>query len=399
MNTLKIKNFGPIREGYRENDGHIPFSKVMVLCGPQAVGKSCVAKLFSTFSWIEKALVRGDFDVKFLTSYNRFVKTYCSYQNIQNYFRPDTYLHYHGGAYDMTYSDGHLSAVAQKGNGYERPQVMYIPAERNILSVLENAENVKRLPASLNTLMDVFTAACRNMKGNVVLPVDHLQFKYDKLNKVAWVEGEGYSVRLTEASSGVQSLTPLFTVLDYLSRSIGVDDSSKSQKEREDIKKRIEELLKDDTLDAETRKALVSQVADSSNKRLLSIVEEPEQNLYPSSQRHILNSLLAINASEGNQLVMTTHSPYIINYLSLAVKAGELLGRLPAEKVSSLDKIVPTASAVCGDDVSVYELREDGSIEALEKYDGMPSDSNQLNMHLSDANELFNQLLDIEESL
>lgn len=53
---LKIQNFGPIGRGYDHNDGFIDFSKVMVLCGPQGAGKSCVAKLYSTFSWIEKLL-------------------------------------------------------------------------------------------------------------------------------------------------------------------------------------------------------------------------------------------------------------------------------------------------------------------------------------------------------
>lgn len=398
-NALKIQNFGPIREGYNANDGYIPFTKVTAFCGPQGAGKSSVAKLYSTFSWIEKALTRGDFNEKYLTSYNRFVKTYCAYQNIHNYFKEDTFLHYKGEAYEMVYENGHLQVSAHGGSGYERPQIIYVPAERNILSVIENAENVKGLPPSLNTLMDVFTAACRNMKGDMELPINNVRFKYDKLNKVAWIESSGYSVRLKETSSGMQSVTPLFIVMDYLSRNIGVNDGSKSQKEREEIKRRVEEILKDDSLDAETRKMLVGQVSDTSNKLLLSIVEEPEQNLYPSSQRSILNALLAVNAQNGNRLVMTTHSPYIINYLSLAIKANDILQRLPEGRMMELDRIVPAASVIAGDEVSVFELTDDGSIVALSKYDGMPSDENQLNAQLNECNELFNELLDLEESL
>ena len=62
MSKIKIKNFGPIQEGYKENNGWIDISKVTVFIGNQGSGKSTVAKLISTFTWIEKALVRGDYN-------------------------------------------------------------------------------------------------------------------------------------------------------------------------------------------------------------------------------------------------------------------------------------------------------------------------------------------------
>lgn len=396
---LKIKNFGPISEGMTENEGYIPFSKVMVFCGPQGAGKSSVAKLFSIFSWVEKALVRGDFSEKYITGYNRFVNNYCAYLNIQHYFRQDTFLDFIGDAYDMIYERGKLSVNKIVNGCYLRPQIMYVPAERNILSVLEKAENVRGLPPSLNTLMDEFTKACRELKGDLMLPINEVSFRYDKLNKVSWVKSDDYSVRLQEASSGIQSLTPLYIVLQHLSKNIGVKDTSKSQKEREDIRKRIDELLKDDTLDPETRQLLISQIADNSNQYLLSIVEEPEQNLYPTSQRHILNFLLSITSARDNQLVITTHSPYIINYLALAIKAQQILSQIDESQKEMLEEIVPIHACVNGREVGVFELTEDGRISELAKYDEMPSDENMLNTHLSECNELFNQLLDLEEGL
>ena len=396
---MKIRNFGPIGDGYAENDGFIPFTKVMVFCGPQGAGKSSVAKLYSLFSWLEKALVRGDFTEKYLTGYNRFVNNYCAYQNVQHYFRPDTCLHFIGNAYELIYEQGKLSVKKREKDVYLRPQIMYVPAERNILSVLEKAENVRGLPPSLNTLMDEFTKACRELKGDLTLPINDVSFRYDKLNKMSWVKSDGYSIRLQEASSGMQSLAPLYIVLQHLSKTIGVKDTSKSQKEREDIRKRIDELLKDDSLDAETRQLLIRQIADGSNQYLLSIVEEPEQNLYPSSQRHILNFLLSVTSAKDNKLVITTHSPYIINYLALAIKANSLLKQVPDEKKEEISQIVPLLASVDGREVGLFELTEDGVITELAKYDEMPSDENMLNNHLSECNELFNQLLDIEENL
>ena len=62
MPRLRVKNFGPVREGMTENDGWIDFKRVTLFVGNQGSGKSTLAKLFSTFIWIEKALVRGDYE-------------------------------------------------------------------------------------------------------------------------------------------------------------------------------------------------------------------------------------------------------------------------------------------------------------------------------------------------
>lgn len=56
--------------------------------------------------------------------------------------------------------------------------------------------------------------------------------------------------------------------------------------------------------------------------RFVNIVEEMEQNLYPESQMNVLFDLLNdANKMDLNRLVLTTHSPYVINYLTLAAKA------------------------------------------------------------------------------
>ena len=50
----------------------IEIKKVTFFIGNQGSGKSTVAKLISIFSWIEKALVRGDYDRKWFERKNRF---------------------------------------------------------------------------------------------------------------------------------------------------------------------------------------------------------------------------------------------------------------------------------------------------------------------------------------
>lgn len=400
---LKVQNFGPIGTGFTENDGFMSIPKITILCGSQGVGKSCIAKLYSTFSWLEKALVRGDFSINYLTQYNRFVKTYCAFQNLQNYFSADTYLHYQGTAFEIVYQNSKLQVTSIAHSEYERPQIIYIPAERNLLSVVENAENVKGLPQALASMLEVYDAACKNLKADVHLPVNQVYFHYDPLNKISWIQTDKYKVRLNEASSGMQSVTPMYIVLDYLSRSLSYGESlpknDKSLKEKENIQKRINELLKDDSLDPQVRKLLIEQAADVSNKYMLNVVEEPEQNLFPSSQRNVLNSLLAFASDGGNQLMITTHSPYIINYLSLAIKADSITRQMKDSSLCErLDKVVPLPAQVDGTKVVVYEISDAGEVHRLPTYENMPSDNNFLNNYLAETNDLFNELLEIEEA-
>jgi hypothetical protein len=55
-------------------------------------------------------------------------------------------------------------------------------------------------------------------------------------------------------------------------------------------------------------------------------------------------------------------------------------------------------STLNGEDLVVYQLKEfEGIIEKLNTYQGLPSDTNFLNAGLTESNDLFSELLDIED--
>ncbi|MCF0190795.1 MAG: AAA family ATPase [Marinilabiliaceae bacterium] len=399
---IKIRNFGPVSNGYNENEGFLPLAPVTVFCGPQSTGKSCVAKLLSTLSWIEKALVRGDFNVAYISKYNRFVK-YCSNQNIHKYFSPNTEIHYRGTAYNLIYKDSKFQVIENKDKSqYKRPQISYIPAERNLLSSIEHVENLKNLPTTLSWTREDFYRALQNQKEALDLPIENVQLVYNKSNKIASIQPKkdgNYRIHLSESSSGIQSVTPFFVVLKSLSQNIGNKETTVSLKESDVINKRVMEILQDDSITPETRRMLIEKVNDSSNKVLFAVVEEPEQNLYPLSQRNVLFELLKINnMHEGSHLLITTHSPFILDYLTLAIKARQVATRTSKESLcADVDAIVPHGAWTEGENVIVYQIDNNGNITALPKYDGMPSDSNRLNEMLVETNDMFNALMDIEE--
>lgn len=402
MKRLLVKNIGPIRN---ENEVWVEVHKVTTLCGPQGAGKSTIAKLLSTFCWLEKALTRGDFLPKELCTYDRFRKKYCAFHNIQSYFKDDTYIRFEGDKYIFTYENGHLSDVKQfNEHDYVRPQVMYIPAERNLLNVVEHAEKIKGIPSSLDVLLGEYRRSLRAISGNEFLPLSGYSVQYDKLNQIAWLKGGDFKVRVTEAASGFQSMIPTILVSRYLQRSITEDTiettSKESKEETERTDKVIQTLLKDKTLDDATRLSLIKQLSTSKkNGRFFNVVEEIEQNLFPASQMHVLFDLLKINnALPSNQLVLTTHSPYILNYLSLAVKAGNMSSSV-AEKagLDEIANIVPEDVQITTKDIVIYEISDSGKIYMVGNQYGIPDDNNFLNNALGDANDMYDRLMDIED--
>ena len=56
MSKIKIKNFGPIRDGFVNNNGWMDIEKVTVFIGDQGSGKSTVAKMISEYFLLEKRL-------------------------------------------------------------------------------------------------------------------------------------------------------------------------------------------------------------------------------------------------------------------------------------------------------------------------------------------------------
>jgi predicted ATPase len=406
MSRIRIQNFGPIKSGLQENNGWIDIRKVTVFTGNQGSGKSTVAKLISTFTWIEKALVRGDYELKFFERKNKLKNQYLNYHRLENYFKDNgkkTRIEYEGDAYHISYRDGALSIRKSLGKEYSLPQIMYVPAERNFIAYVKTPKELKLSSESLKEFLTEFENAKNNIKSVVHLPVNNTDLEYDRLNDLLNIRGDDYKVRLSESSSGFQSMVPLYLVTDYLANSIkSKSNDSMSGKQESRFKDDLQAILENDNLSVEQRRLAISLLSSRFNKSaFINIVEEPEQNLYPTSQKNLLLSLLSYNnLNNDNKLIMTTHSPFIINYCSIAVKADEVSIKVTfdLDAVKKLDSIIPLDSTISANELAIYECNDfNGTIKKLSIYDGIPSDANQLNLVFDETNELFAQLLEIEQ--
>lgn len=406
MTRLKIKNVGPIKEGYKEHDGYIDIKSFTLFIGNQGTGKSTIAKIYSTMSWIEKALVRGDFTSKYLSQYKRF-KKHFEYQRINSYFNDNSEVHYIGDYYNIEYKDDNLKIkeVSTTKGKYKYPKIMYIPAERNILSTVDRIDTIKRLPPSLYTFVEEYEDAKNNLKEDVSLPIGQVKFKYNRKQKKVSLIGEEYELNLAESSSGYQSYVPLYMVtrniIETLKQKNILSDVAESYEYNQKIRKQVQKLIKDKDLSPAVRESLLKELSShTSYSRFINIVEEPELNLFPSSQKLLLFELIrALNQNKNNKLIMTSHSPYLISFLTAIIKAHSLKAKRSSQPIlAEIEKIVPLDATLSSDNISVFELKENGEIELLDTYKGLPSDENLLNDLLAEANDDFVRLLEIEDS-
>lgn len=113
---------------------------------------------------------------------------------------------------------------------YPLPQIVYVPAERNFIANLRTPKALKQISSSLSEFTTEFYNAGNAMKGAMLFPInDEVYVEYNKQNDIFYIKGKDYRIKLTEASSGFQSLVPLYLVSWF--RSDSVKKESENTKE------------------------------------------------------------------------------------------------------------------------------------------------------------------------
>lgn len=95
----------------------------------------------------------------------------------------------------------------------------------------------------------------------------------------------------------------------------------------------------------------------------LLIVDEPEMNAHPDAQLKVIE-LLAILVNNGIRVLMTTHSPYVVDHLNVLIE-GHRLSKSKLTKVLSDFALGNSQVFINPNDISAYLFQESGEVKDI----------------------------------
>lgn len=342
MKHLKIKNFGPLKSA------DIDLGQVNLIIGLQGSGKSCAMMTACYCTWVEKRIMLRQSEKEYLQG-TVFIDGLVSYYHADGYIHPrETYIEYSSDYMSFSYDCASGLFCHKWGKqrwNYQRAKVSYIPAERNVISLVSNWD---RMETSYDNILDFkadWDIARRFLKRENNILGTGISYEYDEtVGTDSIVTSDGNKVGLSNSSSGFKSLIPQFVLLDYLYRGIYADERKQKEKsyserlflynlfdilyEREQRQENDSKELNPQVVHVEGRDFVFqTETAAKKFKNKIELflytrhseifLEEPESNLFPPTQAQLVNWIIemSMDSQHKNFFFIATHSPYIMSCL------------------------------------------------------------------------------------
>lgn len=320
---ITIHNIGPLKKIDR-----LEIAPFTVLIGESAIGKSTFMKVLILMRYLYKRanirsflrhsdITKSPFRIRF----ESLVKA----TNLVSMFKDDSYIRY-----EVTTDSGNVYTIehGKTKRKIELPEInkadlsfwkeSFVSENRNVIPAW-TANALTNKNASLgfyfHETMNDFAQAVKEDKEydlsylGLKLTVKHPKGRPTKL--MVSPSDDAYTpIELTEASSGIQTSTPLSVIVQHFAK----DYSFKNA-----FRRSVLDYLYDNEL--LTKFSPVIELADLP-KYVHIHMEEPELSLFPDAQCRLIDDLVK-NASIATandrhmSIIMATHSPYILNYLNV----------------------------------------------------------------------------------
>ena len=393
MAHLSINNIGPIKEI------DINLNRFNVFIGPQSSGKSTIAKIISFCQWLEKDCIvrQQSFHID-----KSFVKeNLIDYHNISDYINEKSAFLYKGEYLNIRYEEERL--LVDPTTGFNEARVSknaYIPAERTVISVpgIFSTKMPKNYLASFIDDWQQIRTKFGSGDKVTILNLGESYFYDTNANADMLTMKNGKPLHLSQASSGLQSVTPLCVYIAYITAWIYSHSEDRSSDERKRIwDSAVAKSLyegnelpfdyindKDFTLAKELFNSLrplrdtmqdnsLSEIKLTNMEKIIErikkwseilatpsfsniVIEEPELNLFPQTQANLIYFILSNVDHKRDNTVITTHSPYVLYAINNCILANFVKDQLTEDEWMDLD--MPESSCLDGEDISVWELRE-----------------------------------------
>ena len=374
--SIIIKKFGPVKN-IEINDIR-PFT---VFIGESGSGKSTIMKALVLFRWIYKMHSIRSYlkhsnitESPFKFDFNSYLKN--SGFEKDTYLNKDTEIIYTKGSTKIHYKNKLATSPLVPENELSLDKMSFISEKRN---------QIPDILSGKDTDMNFFLSETLNDFRNGEDCVNELKFNYLGVKYVSektsvgvkyYIEGLNenapYKIKLENASSGMQTLTPLSVIIEYFSKHYDLGNR---------FNKTILKYMSENDSLADFKP--IKNIGSIKHRNVHIHIEEPELSLYPESQRSLINFIVNHCFIENHKdykmtVMMATHSPYIINHLNLLIRAHDK------------NKFVESAK-LNYDDVAVYQV-VDGVIYDLKAQNERLINTNPLSETINDIYDEYNQL-------
>lgn len=258
---------------------------------------------------------------------------------MDGYFRDGSFLSYESDYMCFSYhygSDRFVFRWKDKRWGYRRPKISYIPSERNLVASIPNWFEVSMGRNNIRNFMTDWEFARKSVADNREILNLGVSYHYDKDTRKDQIRiAPDKYIDFTNASSGLQSLVPMYVFIDYLyslpNKDKKISNLADEWSDNELLSILYNKLFaeKDKTGpyvvntmgtaafrfgSAACRDEFLDICTNYLQTRCCDLfLEEPENNLFPPTQAEVVGWLLdKTNAASGNGLMVATHSPYIL---------------------------------------------------------------------------------------
>lgn len=418
MKHLIIKHIGPIHKV------DIELQRINLLIGEQSSGKSTINKIACYCSWVEKEISIAQ-SASYFAENGNFESRLAKFHKLEGFFTPETYIEYETDVMWFSFSKKHEAfhyGWKDQWN-YIRSKTIYIPAERNIVATIPNWFDVKLKENNIRSFMSDWEEA-RNYYSGRSTDILNLgvQYTFDKdTRKDSVLIAKDQSLDFTNVSSGLQSLIPLWVLLKYVTEGVYNGEKKDSVAIEYQNRKLIDTIYYAISNARRTihSYAIVSDVADivrighrdypfeeeqqvqkfqQTTQNFIYphfsniFLEEPEENLYPLTQRDLVFNIAALmNGDRSHNVFLTTHSPYILTSLNNLLYASNV-GKRKKEQVH---KVIPVKYWVQPEDVGAWFVKN-GTVTSIMDKKLKQIKAEKIDEASRGLNRDFDKLLDIE---
>lgn len=369
MESLYIENFGPLKKINLEN-----LRPLTILVGESGSGKSTIMKVLVLFRYFYKRVVirsylrnAGISKSHFRLQFSFFIKN----NGFEGYISDKTVIIYRRGNYTIEYKNGKLNLnITVENADLSLDKMSFISDKRNVIpDILAKTVSVSDRNMYLVETWKDFEEATSDFNS---MDIPYLGVSLNKKkaqNGVKFVvkntaDKKGlYEIDFADSSSGMQNVAPLITILDYFVNRYDLVAS---------FNRAILANLSDSDMLSKFRPEL--DIGKIKYKNLFFHIEEPELSLYPSTQTELIAQIVRLCFENKSQrfntyCMMTTHSPYVVNYLNLLIKQRH----------------------IDFNDVSVFEVLA-GNLRSLKNIEHNVIDTTLLSEPISKIYEEYNRL-------